>query len=72
MNVSWVLADTLTLDPLVNIDAMKEIGPMWGSWKTWRSCQTDNVICYDLGKAQELIKRKITFSENSVPKFMSD
>lgn len=57
MNVSWVLADSIQLDPLVDLSKIKEIGPLWGSWKTWRGCQTDNVICHDIDKAQELIKR---------------
>jgi hypothetical protein len=57
MNINWVLADTVVLDPVIDIDVMKEIGPLWGSWRTWRSCQTDNVICHDFSKSEELIKR---------------
>jgi hypothetical protein len=36
---------------------MKQGGAFWGSWKTWRAYNTDNVICHDMNKAQELIKR---------------
>jgi hypothetical protein len=36
---------------------MKRGGAFWGSWKTWRAYNTDNVICHDRVKAQELIKR---------------
>ena len=57
MNVSWVLADTLILDPSVDMSAIKAIGPLGGSWRTWRGCSTDNLICHHLGKSQELIKR---------------
>ena len=57
MNVSWVLADNIILDPLADLPTMKEIGPLWGSWKTWRACSTDNVICHDQKKVVELIKR---------------
>jgi hypothetical protein len=57
MNISWVLADTIVLDPMADPASMKDLGPIWGSWKTWRSCQTDNVICHDLVKSQELIQR---------------
>jgi hypothetical protein len=64
MNISWVFADTLVLDPLTDVDTMKEIGPMWGSWRTWRSCSTDNVICHDLAKAKELMKRNFQTSCN--------
>ena len=57
MNVSWVLADSIVLDPLIDVDVMKAVGPLWGSWKTWRGCQTDNVICHDLSKSKDLLQR---------------
>jgi hypothetical protein len=57
MNISWVFADNITLDPVADVLKMKTIGSFWGSWKTWRGCSTDNVVCHDFGKAQELIKR---------------
>ena len=58
MNISWVIADGAELDPTQNIDALKKLGPIWGSWRTWRAYQTDNVICHVQAKADELIKRK--------------
>ena len=57
MNISWVLADAVVIDPTQSIDALKRIGAFWGSWRTWRAYQTDNVICHDQAKASELIKR---------------
>lgn len=57
MNISWVLADFAAIDPTQSIDALKRIGAFWGSWRTWRAYQTDNVICHDQVKAVELIKR---------------
>jgi hypothetical protein len=57
MNISWVLADSATADPAVDIAKLKQLGSFWGSWRTWRAWQTDNVICYDQSKADELIKR---------------
>ena len=57
MNISWVLADSAAIDPTQSIDALKRIGAFWGSWRTWRAYQTDNVICHDQVKAVELIKR---------------
>jgi hypothetical protein len=57
MKISWILSNSLVLDPTVDIDQLKNIGAFWGSWRTWRSCQTDNVICHDMAKANELIKR---------------
>lgn len=57
MNISWVLADTVEMDPTQSIDDLKRLGPVWGSWRTWRAYQTDNVICHDQFKSAELIKR---------------
>jgi hypothetical protein len=64
MNISWVFADSIVLDPLADVQKIKEIGSIWGSWKTWRSCQTDNVICHDLAKSEELIKRNFHLNCN--------
>ena len=58
MNISWVIADSAELDPTQNIDALKKLGPIWGSWRTWRAYQTDNVVCHNQVKADELVKRK--------------
>ena len=57
MNINWVLADQVVLDPTVDIDAMKAIGSFWGSWRTWRAYGTDNVICHSQRKANDLIAR---------------
>jgi hypothetical protein len=56
--ISWVLSDSTALDPTYDIDDLKRLGAFWGSWQTWRSCQTDNVVCHDQVKAAELIKRQ--------------
>lgn len=55
MNINWVLANKIDLDPAVDLSKIKNIGSLWGSWRTWRACQTDNVICHDSDKAKELI-----------------
>ena len=57
MKISWVIADSYQVDPTVNLTDLQNIGPIWGSWRTWRSCGTDNVVCHDIEKAQELIKQ---------------
>ena len=56
MEVSWVLSADYA-DPIVKSETIKNIGSTWGSWKTWRSWSTDNVLCADDKKAQDLIKR---------------
>lgn len=58
MNVTWTVATGHQIDPAVDTDQMKNIGPIWGSWSTWRSCATDNVVCHDLARARELVKRE--------------
>jgi hypothetical protein len=57
MQFSWVLADTLMLGPEVNVDELKKVGAFWGGWRTWRAYGTDNVVCNDLTRASELVKR---------------
>jgi hypothetical protein len=58
MNISWILANGLIPDPELDLVKLKEIGPFWGGWQTWRSCGTDNVICNDFDRAQSLLARK--------------
>ena len=57
MRISWVYAQGYSLDPTVDINKIKDVGPTWGGWQTWRSCGTDNVICHELSKARELTQR---------------
>jgi hypothetical protein len=57
MNISWVLADSVEIDPTQDIDNLKQLGAFWGSWRTWRAFQTDNVICHDQSKALDLTRR---------------
>ena len=57
MRINWVVASTYQLDPAVDADAIKNIGPVWGSWRTWRSCATDNVICHESSRAHDLVAR---------------
>ena len=57
MNISWVLADGIDLDPPQELEPLKQAGPFWGSWRTWRAYQTDNVICHDQARVDELLKR---------------
>lgn len=58
MRINWVLANTTMLDPGVDIERLKNVGSFWGSWQTWRAYGTDNVICSDLARTQELIRRQ--------------
>jgi hypothetical protein len=64
MNISWVLADSVVIDPTLDLALLKNVGAFWGSWRTWRACQTDNVICHDQALAADLIKRDFQFNCN--------
>lgn len=55
MNINWVLTDTTSIDPTVDIDRLKALGPFWGGWPTWRSYGTDNVVCHDSSQARSLV-----------------
>jgi hypothetical protein len=59
MRINWVVADATIIPPDIDVAALKDIASIWGSWRTWRGCGTDNVICNDAGKARELLKRKM-------------
>ena len=55
MKISWVFAADYVMPVEVDQEAIKQIGPSWGSWQTWRSCATDNVICHDRAQAERLL-----------------
>jgi hypothetical protein len=57
VKISWVVAAGHGLDPTISLEQIKSVGPVWGSWQTWRSCNTDNVICHQQQKARELLDR---------------
>ena len=57
MRTNWVFSAKHSIGPEHDINTIKNIGATWGSWKSWRACGTDNVICHDHAKAQELLQR---------------
>lgn len=56
MRVCWIIADNFAATHIEPAQ-LKDIAPIWGSWKTWRAWQTDNVLCHDFSQAAELIQR---------------
>lgn len=64
MNINWAIADGIVLDPTIDISHLKNIGSFWGGWKTYRTCSTDNTICYDKDRARELIKNRFNEMSN--------
>ena len=59
MKINWVVADSAVIPPDVDISVLKDIAAIWGSWRTWRGCSTDNVICNEAGQARDLLKRRM-------------
>lgn len=57
MRTNWVIASKYQFDPTIDIEIVKQIGPLWGSWDTWRGCTTDNVVCHTISESKKLIKR---------------
>lgn len=58
MRINWIFATDVLFSPAVDLASLKKFGSFWGSWQTWRLCQTDNVICHDHDKAIELVEKK--------------
>ena len=70
MRISWVFANSYQLDPGVDIEKIKSIGPTWGSWQ---SSSTDNIICHNLLKSKEFIQKSLHTQCNFfVPKDVFD
>ena len=57
MNIAWLFAENTVLPPDVDIDQIKDLAPIWGSWRTQRGYKTDNVICHDTVQANKLFSQ---------------
>lgn len=55
MQCSWIFSAAWQPDIGVDLDQMHDIAPSWGSWKSWRQCGTNNVICYDSDRCRDLL-----------------
>lgn len=57
MNIAWLFAEDTLLPPSQDTQLMRDIAPIWGSWRTQRAYQTDNVVCWTADQAAVLIKQ---------------
>jgi hypothetical protein len=57
MKFAWVLADDTIIDPSIDLEKLRNLGPLWGGWRTWRSYNTDNVVCHNESEARNLIDK---------------
>ncbi len=64
INVNWILSGSFRPEQAWDTESVRLIGPTWGSWKTWRHLETDNVICHDPAKINELLHRDLQHSCN--------
>lgn len=64
MKANWVFSATYSPDPTIDLGVVKNIGSTWGSWKSWRACQTDNVICNSKKEIEALLSKSFQNSCN--------
>lgn len=57
MNIAWLFAENTVLPPTTPVQAIKDLAPIWGSWRTQRSYQSDNVVCWDPDQAEKLVRQ---------------
>jgi|ETNvirnome_6_100_1030635.scaffolds.fasta_scaffold06114_6 hypothetical protein len=58
MNIAWVLSQSITLkDASIDPKVMGDIGPIWGTWESWKEFQTDNVISTNIELSQQLVEK---------------
>ena len=56
MKTCWVLSEN-TPTGSVEPTALTNVAPTWSNVATWREFQSDNVVCYELKDASNLIRR---------------
>lgn len=59
MRISSVYAATYQPGADLSPAKIQDIGSTWGSWRTWQSCDTDNVVCHDVAQARTLLRRAL-------------
>ena len=57
MNIAWLFAENTVLPPTTPVQAIRDLAPIWGSWRTQRSYQSDNVVCWDPTQAEKLCRQ---------------
>lgn len=57
MRITWALTNSASINPAIDIERLKAVGPFWGGWRTWRSYSTDNVVCHLESETRDLVSR---------------
>lgn len=55
MRISILFANNARIDPLIDIESLRETGLTWGVWSQWHQCYPHRVLCHDATVAQRLI-----------------
>ena len=59
MNLAWVISQLYEPEQSQDVFGFKDVAPIWGSWSTWRTFQTENVLCHERARCQELLRRNL-------------
>jgi hypothetical protein len=57
MNIAWLFAENTVLPLTTPVQAIRDLAPIWGSWRTQRSYQSDNVVCWNPDQAEKLVRQ---------------
>lgn len=64
MEYCWVAQKNHDPSKNIGFEKMKAVCPIWGSWESWRTCATDNIIVEDFSDARRLLDREINTKTN--------
>lgn len=73
MQVAWVLATQFIPPTTYDVNRIKNIAPIWGSYRTLELCGTDNAVCHDRKSVAALVRNQVNQRCNLyVPKHLKD
>jgi len=60
----WIVQKDYDPNKHIGFEKMKTVCPIWGSWESWRTCVTDNIIVEDFSDARRLLDRELNTKTN--------
>jgi len=58
INIAWVIAEDYHLPPRYGTDILHAIGPIWSSWRIWRTYGSDNCVCLETADIEFCIEQE--------------
>ena len=55
----WMVRKDYDPGQHIGHERMKAVCAIWGSWQSWRTCATDNIIVEDFADARRLLDREL-------------